>query len=122
MKNMKRAIRLSLTSMVFAAALGAGGTVQAQSGSLPGTPVQAGQVDRTIDIDSGTRWIRVNYGETIKFVVKQASGDQSFSWRFDGYNSDYPTKLSAIAPKALSVKDLPIYVGHSEHIFSSATD
>ncbi len=113
MKSMKRAIRLSLTSLALAAALGAGGTVQAQSKSLPGTPMQAGPVDRTIVIDSGTRWVNVKHNEIVQFVVKDASGEQSFAFRFDALDSRYPAKLSEIAPKALSAKDLTVYVDHS---------
>ena len=148
MKNMKRTLRLSLTSLALAVALGAagysqaqrhderphgitkpasaaskdkgaapalaaGGSVQAQSKLLPGTPVQAGPVDRTIAIDSGTRWVNVKHNETVQFVVKDASGDQSFAFRFDALDSRYPAKLSEIAPKALSVKDVIVFVDHS---------
>ena len=111
MKSTNRAIRLSLTSLAFAVALGAGGYAQAQSGS-PGTPVQAGPVDRTTVIDSGTRWVNVKHNETVRFVVKDASGEQSFAWRFDALDSRYPAKLSELAPKALPVKDVTVYVDH----------
>ena len=113
MKSTKCAIRLSLTTLALAAALGVAGTVQAQSGSLPGTPVQAGPVDRTIAIDSGTRWVNVKHNEIVQFVVKDASSEQSFAFRFDALDSRYPAKLSEIAPKALSVKDVIVYVDHS---------
>ena len=113
MKSIKRAIRLSLTSLALTAALGAGGTVQAQLKSLPGTPVQAAAAERTIVIDSGTRWVNVKHNETVNFVVKGASAEQSFAFRFDALDSSYPAKLSAIAPKALSVKDVTVYVDHS---------
>ena len=122
MKTMKRTIRLSLTSLALAAALGVGGNVQAQSGS-PGTPVQAGRpVDRNVFVDSNTRWINVRHNETVQFVVVQPSGQQSFAFRFDGLDSAYPTKLLAIAPKALSVRDVPIYVDHATNPQNTPTN
>ena len=67
--------------------------------------------DRVISVDSGTRWVNVNYGETVKFIVKGANGEQSFAWHFDGIGEDLT--LSAIDPDANLGRDIKIYVDES---------
>jgi hypothetical protein len=67
--------------------------------------------DRVITVDSGTRWVNVNYGETVKFIVKGTNGEQDFAWRFDGL--DEHMALSAIDPEANLGRDIKIYVDES---------
>jgi hypothetical protein len=67
--------------------------------------------DRVITVDSGTRWVNVNYGETVKFIVRGASGEQQFAWHFDGL--DDHISLSAIDPDVNLGRDIKIYVDES---------
>jgi hypothetical protein len=68
-------------------------------------------VDRVISVDSGTRWVNVNYGDTVKFIVKGTNGEQDFSWHFDGLGENL--NLSAIDPDASLGRNLKIYVDES---------
>jgi hypothetical protein len=67
--------------------------------------------DRVINVDSGTRWVNVNYGETVRFIVKGANGEQDFAWHFDGIAD--PIQFSAIDPDAALGRDLKVYVNES---------
>jgi hypothetical protein len=57
---------------VSAIVLGASTIVVANAATFPGLigePVSAAEADRTIVIDSGTRWVDVTQGEVVKFVA-----------------------------------------------------
>ena len=68
-------------------------------------------LDRVISVDSGTRWVNVNYGDTVKFIVKDTNGEQSFSWHFDGLGENIA--FSAIDPDAGLGRNLKVYVDES---------
>jgi hypothetical protein len=64
---------------------------------------------RTINLDSGTRYVNVKRGEIIKFT----SGGKSFTWNFDTLgmpNFD----LSTIAPADMNAANVRVYVAPSD--------
>ncbi len=69
-----------------------------------GKPAQASVAQRTVAIDSKTRWITVERGEVVKFV---ANG-QEFAWAFNGMSSSFD--LKRIAPSGTLNRDLKVYV------------
>ncbi len=71
---------------------------------LLGEPVPPTTASRTIVIDSSTKYVRVQGGETVKFVV----GDREFAWHFDG--PEGPFDLRQIAPAGALARKLPAYV------------
>lgn len=96
---MKTSLRIPLASLAVAVALGAAVPAFAHHPSASaraGTPIHDGAADRTIIIDPDTRWVNVDNGETVKFVV----GDKSFAWRFDTLNQTV-VDLSRIAPAGM---------------------
>src|SRR5690349_14270888 len=72
----KSAISIATALTLSAASVAAG----AASGTdLLGSAVQPSSVNRTVSIDSGTRWVNVRQGEVVGFV----SNGQEFAWQFD---------------------------------------
>ncbi len=63
-------------------------------------------VDRTIVIDSSTRWVNVNGGDVIRFV---ANG-QTFDHRFNSYTNSFVYDLGKIAPAGALDRSLKVYV------------
>jgi hypothetical protein len=86
--------KLMLSAAVAAMIAGAGTAVAAGiSTDLLGEPARDGMTaDRTIALDSGSRYVTVTQGETVKFV---ANGKE-FSWVFDGVPSSF--NLDQVAP------------------------
>jgi len=75
-----------------------------------GTPADPDSVDRIVQLKSGSHWINVDYGERIKFVVRNQSGsERSFAWRFDVPNMSQ-FDLSRIAPADLPVEGVRVFV------------
>jgi len=63
-------------------------------------------VDRTIVIDSSTRWVNVNGGDVIRF---NANG-QSFDYRFNSYTQSRVYDLGKIAPAGALNRSVKVYV------------
>jgi hypothetical protein len=63
-------------------------------------------VDRTIVIDSSTRWVNVNGGDVIRFI---ANG-QSFDYRFNSYTQSHVYDLGKIAPTGALNRSVKVYV------------
>lgn len=68
--------------------------------------------DRTITVESGTRWVNVRRYEMIRFVVKPASGTSSEFIRRMDLLSNKPYPLSKLAPEELapSLAGVMVYV------------
>jgi len=79
-------------------------TASVTEADMLGKPAQPSVAQRTISIDSKTRWITVERGEVVKFV---ASG-QEFAWAFNGMSSSFA--LNRIAPSGTLNRDLKVYV------------
>jgi hypothetical protein len=78
---------------------------------LSGSPAPTAAATRTVHLDGGLRWLNVNYGETVRFVVPETGEQKTFAWRFDGI--DHRVKLSEILPVAAS--SMTIYVDQSRN-------
>lgn len=76
---------------------------------LLGTPVHDVTPDRSIVIDSNTRWVNVTGGETIRFVVRNGA-ERSFSWLFDTYDRRVVADLAEIAPSGILNRPVKAYV------------
>jgi hypothetical protein len=63
-------------------------------------------VDRTVSIDSSTRWVNVNGGETIRFI---ANG-KSFDHRFNSGTHSNVYDLGKIVPVGMLDHSLKVYV------------
>ena len=97
---------------VLVSALAAAPSYAFTQGDRIGEKVDAGATsDRVVNVDSGTRWVNVNYGDTVKFIVKGTNGEQSFSWHFDGLGENIA--FSAIDPDAGLGRNLKVYVDES---------
>ena len=73
--------------LALAAALFAVSPVRAELGAddLKGSAAAPNAVvDRRISVDEKTRWVNVEYGQTVEFLVNARGGSRSFVWRFDG--------------------------------------
>jgi len=71
-----------------------------------GTPIHSGSADRAVVLTDDTKYVSVDGGETIKFLVN----GQSFLWKFDTFNSiKFSFGLDRIAPQGV-VPDRPIRV------------
>ena len=97
-------LSISLTSALFAnpaQASGPTGTI-ADFGSAVSS---AGQT-RIITLSPSTKFVNVTDGETVTFV----EGDTSFTWNFSTFPNLNSLKLSRIAPEAMHVDMVEVYV------------
>ena len=69
-----------------------------------GSPVDPHFTQRTIVIDSHTRYVNVKHGEAVTI----RNGDQSLAWNFDGIGAAF--KLSQIMPSAATGQPVEVYV------------
>src|SRR5260370_41132771 len=99
---MRLFVRAVAALTLSAASLAA--TASVTEADLLGNPAQASVAQRTISIDSKTRWITVERGEVVKFV---ANG-QEFAWAFNGMSSSFA--LNRIAPSRPLNRGLKAYV------------
>jgi heavy-metal resistance protein CzcE len=81
------------------------------SNDVKGTAMPANaHADRKIAIGQGTRWVNVEYGETVEFTVAGAGG-RRVVWRFDG--SADRLDLSELDREA--GLNVPIYVNQTNN-------
>lgn len=75
-----------------------------------GYAVPDSQAERTVQIGPDTRWVRVTRMETIRFVVNQAGGSKTFTWRFDAL-PHRAFSLTDVAPdRVLGQQQVMVYV------------
>jgi len=65
--------------------------------------------DRTIAIDSKTKWVNVQHFEVVRFV----SNGREFSWYFDGEAQPRPFDLTQLAPAGFIDHSVTVYVSPS---------
>ena len=76
-----------------------------------GTPAEPGSVGRIVRLGSGSHWVNVAYGESVKFIVKGDNGsERSFAWRFNVAPNMSHVDLSEVAPADLPVQDVRVFV------------
>ena len=68
------------------------------------TPAAASEATRTIVVNNQTRWVNVDHGETVLFLVDGPTGRKPEVWRFDGIDLRFPfSEVSADAPRGVLV-------------------
>jgi hypothetical protein len=107
MKYAYTAFTLGLASLVGLVSLVGPGPVQAQGtrSLYTGSSVPAASGARTIVIGPDTRWVNVNQGEEIRFVV----GSVEFGWRFDAPGSR-SFDLQQVAPAGALNRPVMAYI------------
>ncbi|TFW00427.1 CzcE family metal-binding protein [Oxalobacteraceae bacterium OM1] len=80
----------------IAAALGACATRTSYT-DLYGSPAPPDPRQTTIRIDPGTRYVQVEGGQTVRFLV----GDQAFAWSFNVARTVHRFDLNSVAPPGL---------------------
>ena len=104
-----------IVKKLFATVVIASATILASSAALAihtvqpfGNQVADSVVARTIELDSNTKSVNIEQGETVKFVF----GNKSFAWNFNTLSTT-PFKMAKIAPLNPSIKDVQIYVSRN---------
>ena len=79
--------------------------------SALGTPAEGHSYDRKVLIGLNTKFVNVDAGEVIKFIVQEPVGaDRSFTWRFNIVRETVGD-LSTIAPIGVLDRPVKIIVG-----------
>jgi hypothetical protein len=103
--NYQELIMKIVSALLFAATAAVSFSASALTTTdMFGSAVGAGSTQRTIKIDSNTRYVNVTEGDTVTFT----NGDQMVSWQFDGVNRDFP--LSEIFPAADNAQNVEVFV------------
>jgi hypothetical protein len=108
------------TTFVTAAISALAYSASAQAAPLNDNPLGVSaaqeQAERTVRIDSNTRWVNVKRMETVRFELGHGSDAKAFTWRFDGQPQRW-MKLNEIAPEgALGAHDVTVYVARNEQL------
>ena len=97
--------RYSIATGLIVGMLSASLQAQSVSALYLGSPAADGSADRTIEIQAVAKWVNVNHGETIRFVV----GAANFTWKFDGLGAR-PFDLRLIAPSGILNREVTAYI------------
>ena len=104
---MKRTIKATLA----AAVLTSGSAFALTQSDMAGSVANGAPVERTIVVQPNTRWINVNYGETVALVVPGPQGHEAVAWRFDGHANRL--RVGDIYADAGNAANVPIYVNQT---------
>lgn len=88
-------------SMSVAQAAGPSGTAADYGMQAP-----ASAAARTIVINSDTKWVNVDNGETVQFSI----GGQSFTWNFSTFPGETSFDLSRIVPAGVKIGNVRVYI------------
>lgn len=103
---MKKALTLSLAAGALAAAVASSSFAFTRADSI-GERVDGAAPGRVVALDSGARWVNVEYGDVVQFVQQ----GQSFEWAFTGMSN--AVKLADIAPSGFTAPAVTVYVNQS---------
>ncbi|MGV7209418.1 CzcE family metal-binding protein [Oxalobacteraceae bacterium A2-2] len=101
--NTIRNIAIALTMSMTGAAYAAG---PANKPADYGQPVAGAAAGRTVQVDAGTKYVNVQDGETVNFVVQ----GRSFAWHFETYPNRTSVKLQDIAPAGVDAGQAEVYI------------
>jgi hypothetical protein len=109
-------MKIRVMTAAVVAALASSAVLAASEGgdtwSNFGTPVQSRKVDETVHLGSDSRWVNVDYGETVRFVAQGSDGSEhSFAWRFDVSPAVFSVSLGQVAPADFPDRQVRVYVG-----------
>jgi hypothetical protein len=107
MSNRKSSFAAIAATLLIAAASLNAHAVEADG--FNGTPATANAAVRTIKVDSQTKWVNVQRGETVNFVGPNGS----FAWTFDTLRPETNFNLAEIAPSSIKVQGVKVYVAKS---------
>lgn len=62
--------------------------------------------DETIVLKPESKWVTVDDGETVKFVI----GKNTFTWNFSTFHQPLVLSMAAIAPENIGTANIRIYV------------
>lgn len=103
-------MKAQISSFVAAALIGLAG-VSAHAASTPpdllGSPVTVESAERAIALNDGTRYVNVQYGETVRFDVD----GKSFAVKFNGIRGAFD--LNDLAPAGVLNHTIRAYVSPS---------
>ena len=97
---MKKSVAVAALAL-SAASLSAVALTNADRYGEAASPVDA---ERTIVIGPNTRWVNVNHGEIVKFVVN----GKEFAWDFDGLPQTFD--LKEVAPQGAIDHNVRVYI------------
>ncbi len=93
----------AVAALILSAASLAAAAAVTESDMLGSTaPLSAAQ--RTVVIDSKTKWVTVERGEVVRFEVN----GREFAWAFNSMSSSFD--LNRIAPAGILDRDLKVYI------------
>jgi hypothetical protein len=76
-----------------------------------GTPAEGRSYDRKVLIGVNTKFVNVDDGQVVKFVVHEPDGaDKSFTWHFD-VGRETVADLGKLAPVGVLGRPVKVYVG-----------
>lgn len=70
-----------------------------------GNAVPVSGKQRTIELQPGTRYLNIEQGQTLKFIVQ----GKAFAWNFDTFGTPV-FNLAEIAPKDVDVGNVKVYI------------
>jgi len=95
---------LALSSLLVASYADAAGPTGTKSDY--GSAVSAEAADYALKVDSSTKWVNVNNGDTVRFTVN----GKDFTWHFDTYKNHSIVKLADIAPADADAGPVKVFV------------
>ena len=99
------AFGFALSSLVFASGANAAGPTGTKSDY--GSAVPANAADYALTIDTSTKSVNVNNGDTVRF----SANGKEFTWHFDTFKNHSIVSLASIAPAGTDVGAVKVYVG-----------
>src|SRR5437762_2359066 len=78
---------------------------------LLGDTIPPEQATRTIRIDQDTRYVNVNYGDTVRFQVN----GQEFGFNFDGASDATSFDLRQVAPVGTVDHQVEVYIAPDQY-------
>jgi hypothetical protein len=100
MKSHRFSLLLLSVSMLFVNAAHAGTSADVGSAAPAAAPA------RVINLAASTKYVNVTDGDTVRFV----QGDSAFTWHVSVNPAHDVFKLSSIAPAAMHVDGVTVYV------------
>ena len=92
--------------------------LQREHPSVYGTPADVNSADRTVQLGPDSRWVNVDYGETVLFVIPGGDGtERSFAWRFDVSPAVSEVDLSKVAPADFPDHNVQVFVAEDRRYF-----
>src|SRR4030095_5752465 len=80
-----------------------------------GTPARGHSYDRRVSIKANTKFVNIDAGEVIKFIVREPDGtDRSCAWNFNVVR-EAVGDLSTIAPAGILDRHVTVVVGPNPH-------